>query len=217
MDDLKSRFPDFDLTEEEVQKLYGDNKITILGERDHQFYDNDHVKVYTYKITEDGEEHYYDIYRNNGQRYEISNPEEIEKVAASNEDEPVVEETATDSSVERQESEVAGFSGNWEKEGAQETYYLKIAITGSADGGYQYVGEAVYGQSTADMTGRFVSEGSQAVFVDPNMEGCQVTFTKISESSMEVVEGNECRNGGLNANFTGSYQLQEQVILCKKY
>ncbi|WP_442636910.1 hypothetical protein [Rossellomorea marisflavi] len=59
------------------------------------------------------------------------------------------------------------------------------------------------------MTGEFVSEGSQAVFVDPNLEGCQVTFTITSESSMEVIEGNTCGYGGLNANITGTYHLQE--------
>ncbi|UKS64967.1 hypothetical protein [Rossellomorea marisflavi] len=201
VDQMETRPPDFDLTAAEVQKLYGDHKVTILEEKDAKW-GEEAVKVFTYKVEEDGEEKFFDIYRNNGQRFEVSGPELAE---AEEEEEPAQEKAAEPVAAEGP----TGFAGNWEREGAQETYYGKIAITGSADGGYQYVGEALYGQSTADMTGGFVSEGSQAVFVDPNLEGCQVTFTKTSESSMEVVEGNECGYGGLNANFTGTYHLQE--------
>ncbi|WP_367036152.1 hypothetical protein [Rossellomorea marisflavi] len=62
----------------------------------------------------------------------------------------------------------------------------------------------LYGQTTRGSAGDFVPE----TFCDPNV-GCQVDFTKTSESSMEVVEGNTCGYGGLNANFTGTYHLKE--------
>ena len=206
VDQIDTRPPDFDLTAAEVQKLYGDHKVTILEEKD-ATWGEEAVQVFTYKVEEDGQETFFDIYRNNGQRYEVGSPElvEAEEPEEVEEEEPTEQEAAEPVATEGS----AGFAGNWEREGAQETYYGKIAITSAADGRYQYVGEALYGQSTADMTGEFVSEGSQAVFVDPNLEGCQVTFTMTSESSMEVIEGNTCGYGGLNANFTGTYHLQE--------
>ncbi|WP_370296594.1 hypothetical protein [Rossellomorea marisflavi] len=205
VDQIDTRAPDFNLTAAEVQNLYGDQKVTILEEKD-AMWGEEAVRVFTYKVEEGGQEKVFDIYRHNGQRIEVSGPELAEAEEPEEvEDEPTEQENAEPVATEGS----GGFAGNWEREGAQETYYGKIAITRTSDTGYQYAGEALYGQSTADMTGEFVSEGSQAIFVDPNVEGCQVTFTKTSESSMEVVEGNACGYGGLNANFTGTYHLPE--------
>lgn len=54
-----------------------------------------------------------------------------------------------------------------------------------------HIWEKLYGQTTGDRDEEFVPE----TFCDPNV-GCQVAFIKMSESSMEVVEGNRCGYGG---------------------
>ncbi|WP_442636911.1 hypothetical protein [Rossellomorea marisflavi] len=104
VDQIDTRPPDFDLTAAEVQKLYGNHKVTILEEKD-ATWGEEAVKVFTYKVEEDGEEKFFDIYRNNGQRFEVSGPElaeaEEEETAQVEAAEPVAAEGAT------------GFAGKW--------------------------------------------------------------------------------------------------------